>query len=571
MQLKYAVLALLSVAMLSGAMAAPANPPVAASSAVDDDTLVFITARYANRAQLQRIASHFQHLSIDDRAKTARVEATRDDIIALRRAGIDVQIDDAATLQLRQSETALHGAAQADAITGFPCYRTVDETYATMDQLAQGKPNLARVVDIGPTWLEARQAGTGHRMRALVVTNFSNSNAATKADMVLFGSIHAREYTPAELLMRFAEWLVNNYGTDPQATWLLDSFRFHFILQANPDGREKAETGLSWRKNVDDRNGSCSATSYGIDLNRNFPFVWNSVAGGSSGNACDSTYRGPQRLSENEAQNLMRYVAGTPNAKGVYSGGVFPDRRGDAVNSTAPSDYRGMFIDLHSYNRVVLWPWAFSTAPSPNASALRTLGRRMAWFTNYKPEQWVNMYAADGTTTDTMYGLLGVPSYAIELGVAFFESCSTFEGTTLPANMEALRYAARNLWAPYLYPSGPATTTISISATNVPIGKAVSVTATVDDTQFNQSNGTEPVQNIASASAYLDQQPWTPGATPIAMHATDGAFNAAHEVVTGGILTFGLRPGRHVVFVQGTDADGHPGTPLAAYFNVLPW
>ena len=40
--------------------------------------------------------------------------------------------------------------------------------------------------------------------------------------MVVFGSIHAREYTPAELLTRMAEWLVSGYGTDPEATWLVD-------------------------------------------------------------------------------------------------------------------------------------------------------------------------------------------------------------------------------------------------------------------------------------------------------------------------------------------------------------
>lgn len=557
MRLKPAALALLSMGAIN-----------AAAQTVDDDRLVFVTAHYADRAQLQRIASRFQHLIVDTHARTVRMEATRDEIIALRHAGVDVRIDDVATNAMRQTESAMHAPAQSDAIPNFPCYRTVDETYATMDGLVRSRPDLARVVDIGPSWLESRQAGAGHRMRALVITGTGGFSLADKPDMVLVGSIHAREYTPAELLTRFAESLVAGYGTDPQATWLLDSFRFHFILQANPDGREKAETGLSWRKNVDDDDGVCSATAYGTDLNRNFPFRWNGVADGSSGNACASTYRGPARTSEPEARNLLRYVAGNPDAGGVYHGGVFPDRRGAAAGSAASSDTRGMFIDLHSFSRVVLWPWSYSNTPPGNAVALQTLGRRLAYFNGYRPEQWINMYAADGTTTDTMYGLLGVPSYTIELGVAFFEGCPTFESTTLPANLQALRFAARNLWAPYVYPSGPATTSIAVSPGTVNAGTTVTITATVDDSRFNQSNGAEPVQIIASASAYVDQQPWTRNAVRRDMQAGDDNFNASSEAVNVTVSTAGMRIGRHVVFVQGTDASGIPGTPLAAYFTV---
>ncbi len=533
-----------------------------------DDTLVVISAHYADRAQLQRIASHFQHLMIDEATRTIRVEATHDEMMALRREGIDAQVDDAATQRLRTSEQSLHGI-QAESISGYPCYRTVDETYATMDALVQSKPNLARVIDIGPTWLESKQAGAGHHMRVLRLTNSAtNSLYPNKPVMVVEASIHAREYTPAELLTRFAEWLANGYGSDGEATWLLDNFRFDLVLQANPDGRIKAESGLSWRKNVDNSNGACSSTTYGIDLNRNFPFKWNSTAGGSSGNACASNYRGPLSASEPETRDMFRYIAGAPNTSGVYVGGVLPDRRGDSPTSAAPSDYRGLFLDLHSYSQRVLWPWAYSTAATGNATAFRTLGRRLAWFNGYRPQQWISMYAADGTTTDTMYGTLGVPSYTIELGVAFFESCSTFQDNTLPRNLMALRYAARNLMAPYTWPAGPDAYNLAISASSVTAGTAVTVAAVIDDSRFNQSNGTESVQAIAAANAYIDQQPWLAQTSPHAMHANDGAFSSSKETVSVRLSTTGLTKGRHVVFVRGKDASGRWGTPNAIYFTV---
>lgn len=553
---------------LAAAMLALAPALAITAAAQSDDPLVFVTMHYASRAQLQEIGSRFQHLAIDEKTHTIGVEATRDELAELRLDGFDATVDAAATQRMRQAEASWNGGrtrVHPSTITGYPCYRTVVETYATMDYLAQSHPALARVVDIGPSWLEEHAPGTGHRMRALVLTNRA-TGVSSKPAMVVFASIHAREYTPAELLTRFAEGLVNGYGTDPEATWLLDNFRFHLILQANPDGRVKAERGLSWRKNVDDSNGHCSATSYGVDLNRNFPFKWHQTPGGSSGDACAVSYRGPSSTSETESQDLLRYVAGTPDSTGVYRGGVLPDRRADG--SAAPSSYRGLFLDLHSYSQVVLWPWSYTDAAAPNATALRTLGRRLAWYNGYLPEQWSRLYARDGTDTDTMYGLLGVPSYTIELGLAFFESCSSFESSTLPRNLQALRFAARNLQAPYLYPSGPTTTALSVSPTRVVAGTPVTISATLNDARFSTRNGIEAVQPIRSAAAFLDQTPWASTASAHAMTASDGRFDQTAEAATVRLSTSGLAPGRHVVFVQGTDAGGRAGTPQATYFTV---
>ncbi len=545
------------------AAAAPTVGPAA------DDRLNFVVIRYRDRAQLQSLASRFQHLIVDRKARTVRTEATAAEIATLRRMGMSVVVDRTATDRIRTVETAMvERRFGTKSISGYACYRTVEETYTTIDQLVASKPALASVSNIGPTWLKSRNTG-GYDMKVLRLTNSAtNATRPNKPPMVLFGSIHAREYTPAELVTRFGEWLVNGYGTDPEATWLMDNYTFYLVLQANPDGRKKAETGLSWRKNVDNSNGSCSANSVGIDLNRNFPFHWNTVAGGSSGSACAETYRGPLAQSEPETQNLMRLVAGTPGASGVYSGGIFPDRRGDTSTSAAPEDTQGLFMDIHSYSQLVLWSWGDTTALAPNGPALRTLGRRMAYFNGYRPQQSNELYGTDGTTDDTMYGLLGVPSYTIELGVAFFESCSTFTSSTLPKNLDALKYAARNLTAPYRYPSGPNTVSVSTSSASVPAGTPVTISAILDDSQFNQTNGTETTHAIASAKLYLDVPPWEAGATGIAMSASDGSFNATRETVTASLGTTGLAAGRHIVYVQGTDASGKPGTPNAVLLDI---
>ena len=117
--------------------------------------------------------------------------------------------------------------------------------------------------------------------------------------------------------------LVNGYGTDQEATWLLDNFRFHLVLQANPDGREKAETGLSWRKNVDNSNGACArrtsaSTSIAISPTSGTPLLADPAATPAPAPiAVHGACPRPKR------RTCMRYVAGTPDSSGVYRGGVF--------------------------------------------------------------------------------------------------------------------------------------------------------------------------------------------------------------------------------------------------------
>lgn len=554
--------------MFSKLVAIPFLLAAVSNAQAGGEDINFVTVHFKDRAELQALGSQFQHMIVDRKLRTARVEVDAETLQALREVGFRVEIDAAMTERLRSLQRGLTSPGGAKSIPNFACYRTVEETYARMDELAQQKPNLAKVIDLGPSWEKSRDSTRGYTMKVLRLGNTANDTALPdKANMVVLSSIHAREYTPAETMTRFGEWLVNGYGSDAEATWLMDHFRFHLVLQANPDGRKKAEAGQSWRKNTNNGNG-CSNSNYGTDLNRNFPFHWNTAAGGSSGDPCVETYRGPSRVSEPETQNLVRYVAGTAGSGGVYSGGVFPDRRGDAVSEAAPDDYRGIFMDIHSYSKLVMWPWGDTSTVPPNGAALRTFGRRMAWFNDYKPQQSVGLYATDGTTVDTTYGLLGVPSYIFELGDAFFESCSSFESTILPKNLAALRYSARNLHAPYKLPLGPDTTAVGVSSSSVVAGASLTLTATVDDSRFNQSNGSEPSQAIKSAAAWLDKAPWQEGATPIALTATDGSFSSASENVQGSISTSGLSAGVHTLFVQGTDADNKAGTPNAVRFTV---
>ena len=91
----------------------------------------------------------------------------RDEVRALQEQGVPLEIDRGQSAWL----SALPAAATVTAdgrIQGFPCYRTVDRTYADLAALARRNPNLARWVDYGDSWDKATAGGEpGSDLRAL--------------------------------------------------------------------------------------------------------------------------------------------------------------------------------------------------------------------------------------------------------------------------------------------------------------------------------------------------------------------------------------------------------------------
>jgi len=464
-----------------------------------------------------------------------------------------------ASSQIIKKAIAENKIEDTKSIPGFACYRTVEETFATMDTLETNYPNLATVIDIGDTWEKATPGGNaGYDMRVLKITNSAISGP--KPILYINSSIHARELTPAELNTRFAEYLLTNYGTDAEATWLVDHREIHLLLQGNPDGRKIAETGIYKRK-TQNNNHCPGSDNRGIDMNRNFGWMWNQGSG-SSGVACDQTYRGPSAQSENENTAIDSYLKT-----------LFIDARGSNLADAAPDDTTGVFIDIHSYSELVLWPYGFD-APNaiplaPNHNQLRTLGRKFAWYNDYYPQASNQLYGADGASDDNAYGQLGVAAYTFELGTEFFQNCSVFESTILPKNLKALIYAAKVADTPYITASGPDLENINLSSNSVAAGTNITVTAVANDQHFNSSNGVETTQNIAMVELFVDQLPWLTTSVPVLMTAVDGNFDEKIEDVVAEINTDGFLMGQHVLYIQSTDANGVTGVPYARYFSLI--
>ncbi|MBN2551078.1 MAG: hypothetical protein JXB15_18090, partial [Anaerolineales bacterium] len=252
---------------------------------------------------------------------------------------------------------------------------------------------------------------------------------------------------------------------------------------------------------------------------------------------------------------------------------IFADQRGPELDDPAPDDATGVYLDIHSYSQLVLWPWGFTYDVPPNGTALQTLGRKFAYFNSYTPQQAVDLYYTDGTTDDFVYGDLGIAAYTFELGTSFAEPCYNFEETILPDNLPALIYAAKAARTPYLTPAGPDVVSPAASPSDVEPGAAIQLSATINDTRyFTGGSSSEPSQPIVAAEYYLDIPPWDAASSPVSytMSAADGVFNSVSEVVTATLDTTSLDGGWHMVYFRGQDAAGSWGAVSAVFIYIWP-
>ena len=493
-------------------------------------------------------------LSADDKARLTQLGfrlAPASDWIANRRA----QLNQLA----KQFEKPLKNNSN-DTINGYACYSTVEDTFARAQQLANDYPQYVNWVDIGDSWRKT-QALSGYDIKVMQITNSAtDEDYDEKPILFVHSAMHARELATAELTTRFAEYLLQNHDTDADIRWILDAHQVHIVFHLNPDGRKRAETGLFWRKNVNTNYCQSNSSSIGADLNRNFSFFWGGSAGGDLLEQCADVYRGPIPASEPETQALEQYVRS-----------IFADSRGTGSNDAAPEDTHGMHIDVHSYGELILWPWGHTYNSAPNATALTTLGRKLAKFNGYSPMQSVGLYPTEGTSDDVSYGELGVAAITFEIGTSFFQSCSDFQQKVLPDNLDALMYAAKAVRAPYLLPSGPEVTSISAVGqldNKVEQGHPIEVFAEINDGYFSVRGGLESVQDVKAARVFVNQLPWQDGASGIELSAVDGQIDDIVEQVQGSVATEDLAIGRNTLYVQGQDANGQWGVIKAVDFYV---
>ena len=251
-------------------------------------------------------------------------------------------------------------------------YYTLAEINAKLDTMYMMYPNIIT---------QKFSIGNSIENRPIYAVKISDNPTINEneAQVHMNALIHAREPQAMMTIMYYMFYLLENYGTDPEVTYLVNNREIYFIPCINPDGYEYNRStnpggGGMWRKNRRLNAGG----SYGVDLNRNFGYMWGYDNIGSSGTPSSQTYRGTAPFSEPESQAVRDFF----NQKNFLTA-----------------------LNYHTYGSWLLYPWGYINTPTPDNSTFVEFSSDMVAYNGYvngQPPQI--LYTVNGSTDDWMYG-----------------------------------------------------------------------------------------------------------------------------------------------------------------------
>ncbi|MBC7396499.1 MAG: zinc carboxypeptidase, partial [Bdellovibrionales bacterium] len=260
-------------------------------------------------------------------------------------------------------------------------YHTASEVADTLKAYEKAYPDLAQVFTVGKS-LEGRD------IMAIKITSHVKKSDPSKPHILFNGMHHAREVMSTEVPLDTIDFLLTRYGKDSKATHWVDANEIWVLPMFNVDGNNQVWTkDTMWRKNT--RGG------FGVDINRNYPYAWNSCRGSSS-NERAQDYHGTSAGSEPETQVMMDFVK---KIRPVFS------------------------ISYHSYSEIVIYPYGCEGSHVPTREVVESIGVEMAGKIvtddgggHYKagtaPEL---LYSVDGGDIDWMYHEYQVIPFVIEV------------------------------------------------------------------------------------------------------------------------------------------------------------
>jgi len=266
----------------------------------------------------------------------------------------------------------------------FDNFRPYGEWETYFNLVVQNFPEFVKRFTIGMTY-------DGRAITAFTVTSTTGSN---KPEIYLQGCVHAREWLAPTNVLWTMMAMLNGYGTDADATLLLDSIQWTIVPLVNVDGYIYTWTNSRyWRKNRRLNSGG----TYGVDLIRNWGPASTWCTQGSSTNPGSDTYCGTAPFSESESRSVSEYI----NSRGnLFKGG----------------------IDFHTFGPLLLWPWQYSynQVPPPDYNMFQSLGSHMVSVINavngqrYVSQQGCDLYLHSGGFIDYNFGQNGMISFTIE-------------------------------------------------------------------------------------------------------------------------------------------------------------
>ena len=269
-------------------------------------------------------------------------------------------------------------------------FYTNDEIIDKLDEMRTNFPSLiTEKFSIGQTF-------EGRDIWAVKISDNPDTDESATETAVHYDALHhCREPMAMAVTINFMFWLLENYATDDEVQYLVDSKEMFFVPVVNVDGYVYNELinpngGGLWRKN---RRTYPGQSCVGVDLNRNYSYQWG-LNSGSSSDCNSNTFRGPTAFSEPESQAIRDFVLlhDPPIAFSTHS---FAGRTLQAYGYTPdPIDYENYAeFSLELYEE--------------NDYAYGVTGNMLG-------------YTSSGTTRDWMYGDRGAYAWTPEIAGSGF-------------------------------------------------------------------------------------------------------------------------------------------------------
>lgn len=264
-------------------------------------------------------------------------------------------------------------------------YKSYQMNQKLLKALEKNFPNLVTYRELGKTTM-------GYPIPAIRITN---SNSKQEKVSILFnGGIHASELIGTEHCYDIIYQILSKPEEYKTA---LNHINIWVAPIINPDG-----SYLFWYKDfrMGRKNGylheshSVAEPNRGVDLNRNYPFQWNSGhPKASSSNPSHSFYRGEEEGSEPETKAMM---------------------------DLAESERFLFSISFHSFATKLLFPYTIEGITNPEPDYPKELAKKLAPLAkSYHPvkerfEAVKNIYPVDGTDQDYYYFKYGTVALLAE-------------------------------------------------------------------------------------------------------------------------------------------------------------
>ncbi len=357
--------------------------------------------------QIRAVGLDFEDIAAapSDSGGLIRVEVVMNSVLAQRLLdqGIDLVAKSAARAQLRTL-----------AAPAYEVFRSWSEPGGLRDEMvttAEDNDGLTQLVTIG-------QSVQGQDILAMRITkNADNVRRGARKSVLYASAQHAREWITPEMTRRLMNYYLDNYGTDPEVTKIVDTTELWFVLVANPDGYDFTftEGNRLWRKNLADNNGDgIIEAGDGVDPNRNWPTRWGYDNEGSSPDPFSETYRGPSPASEPETQAMDRLMQRI--------------------------DFEYM-VNYHSAAELLLYGTGWQVAtPTPDDLIYEALVGDDAnpAVPGYDPDIAAELYTTNGETTEHAHNARGTLAFTPEMATCETASAVDPEDAFDPADCESV-------------------------------------------------------------------------------------------------------------------------------------